>query len=195
MKVGTSRTLLALSLVLLTGCPFVKYGAENMCIMPRNRIETMVLRHRLRGLAHAAWMDVARSDPEHGFSKTYAEGFQDGYVDFLEYDGNGEPPAAPPRRFQSPALRSPEGQQAIEDWFTGFRHGAQVAHASGFREGIVVPISLPPIQSESRGTIELTGGAQGKKEEPLPPGEELPPPRKLPDADKEKAKESTPGDR
>jgi hypothetical protein len=194
MKFRPSRVLLPLCVLLLSGCPFVKYAVRNMYIMPKNCCDTCVLRHRLRRLADEAWHEVVQADPGHGYSKAYAEGFKDGFVDYVEYDGNGEPPAAPPRRFRSPALRSPEGQQAIEDWFAGFRHGAQVASASGLRGGVIVPISRPPIESEIRGYVEQTGGQQEKKEEPLPPGEELPQPRKLPDVDKEKSKEAKPGE-
>ena len=54
----------------------------------------------------------------------------------------GEPPALPPRDYWNEHHAYPEGRQAIQDWFAGFRHGAAVARASGCRQYAVIPSSV-----------------------------------------------------
>src|SRR5262245_2864118 len=58
------------------------------------------------------------------FSVDYQDGFVDGFVDYLEAGGTGEPPMLPPRRYWRASFQSPAGHQAAEQWFEGFRHGA-----------------------------------------------------------------------
>ena len=74
-----------------------------------------------------AELDDYRCEP---FSQDYQEGFIDGYVDYLEGGGTGEPPLLPPRRYWNAAYQTYAGHQAAEQWFAGYRHGAQCARTA-----------------------------------------------------------------
>ena len=98
----------------------------------------------------------------------------------------------PPERYQRKRYTNPEGMQAIEDWYAGFRHGASTAMASGLRTLQVVPMQCPPVFSPDDGfpstpSTRPTQATTPKKETPapMPPPDEitqpspdvLPPPR------------------
>jgi hypothetical protein len=141
-----------------SGCSFFDYCAYNMIETPFKELNhCQELRH-FNALARQAWLHVCATETDHRYSDDYAVGFIEGYVDYLDAGGNGEPPAAPPDRYQLARYHmTPEGVQAIDDWFAGFRHGAAEARASGQRELVVVPLSLPPRSSSS--TVKLGGPA------------------------------------
>jgi hypothetical protein len=144
----------------------------------------------LRDCARAkeAWRATRKDCPGQEFSRDYACGFKAGFCDYLDAGGSGQPPAVPPFRYQWTRYDSPEGHQAIEDWYAGFRHGAAAARASGFRELNVIPLSAPPIDAvaaaadlagKPAGPAGLTFGppADGVPLEIVP--DQLPPPRTL----------------
>jgi hypothetical protein len=89
-------------------------------------------RERAAAMANA---DDYTCDP---LSADEACGFEDGFVDYVIYGGNGTPPLPPRRYWKS---NRPNGYQAIQDWYNGFRHGAAVAQASGYRECVTIPLS------------------------------------------------------
>ncbi len=99
--------------------------------------EFVLLKMRTCKLAAEAWKEVRTGVP--GYSRHYHRGFLVGFADYLQFGGNGEPPPVPPRQYWK--QDSPAGRQAVEDWFSGFRHGATIARRSGYRELIVVPVS------------------------------------------------------
>ena len=75
------------------------------------------------------------------FSPAYERGFVDGFVDYLEAGGDGNPPPLPPRKLWNVDYQSPDGYIVAREWFNGFRHGAAVARNSGLRELVIVPLS------------------------------------------------------
>lgn len=93
--------------------------------------------------AEAAWREFCAAHSDNPHSWHYHDGFREGFVDFLDAGGNGEPPLVPPFRYRLIWYKNAEGVKAIEDWYAGFRHGAYVASQSGLRELIVVPLSAP----------------------------------------------------
>jgi hypothetical protein len=97
---------------------------------------------RNRDLAEWAWATLRQNDQCSDYSGNYKEGFLDGYSDYLNLGGTGAAPPLPPRRYWNTRYKTPAGQQAIEDWFAGFEHGASEAKQSGFREAEIVPSSL-----------------------------------------------------
>ena len=109
-------------------------------------------------LADAAWKEFAGSAACKNHATEYEKGFKAGFIDYLDCNGNGQPPAAPPPHLRSSILRTPKQQQDIDDWFNGFRLGADVAAQSRWRDRIVIPISQPP-----------RAGETGYKEETIPP--------------------------
>jgi len=132
---------------LQTGCGVGRQLAENVVIHPLewNRYSDALGRHlRDKSLAEEAWDEICARDGDI-YSRHYRRGFFDGFNDYLDGGGTGEPPVAPPRGYWRVYFQNAEGHQAIQDWFEGFRHGASVARASGVRDFVIIPLSsLPP---------------------------------------------------
>jgi hypothetical protein len=137
------RLLLLLVLLHSAGCSFLYYGAENVVNDPYNAAQECAFRNRMRRFAREAWREICKTDGK-CYSAAHVEGFEDGFVDFIDADGTGDPPGAAPAHLRRRLLKSDTGQIEIENWFAGFRHGVQVARASGLREKYVMPIPLPP---------------------------------------------------
>ncbi|MCI0684018.1 MAG: hypothetical protein L0Y71_18065, partial [Gemmataceae bacterium] len=129
MKIG--RLLLAGALATTQSGCFFAYALHNLYQAPADCLDEHVLHCRLDKEAKKAWAAVHAQEP--GFSADYAAGFRAGFVDYLEYNSLGEPPAAPPYRYRRLCNLSPRKVQAIDDWNAGFRHGASAAHDSGLR--------------------------------------------------------------
>jgi hypothetical protein len=94
-----------------------------------------------RRWADEAWMAERGGCPDVAGDADYALGFRDGFVDYIYAGGDGEPPPVPPRQYWNVALRGPDGKAAASQWFAGYRHGANVARSSGYRENGVVASS------------------------------------------------------
>ncbi len=126
---------------------------------------------RDRQFARAAWLGVRGAHANQPYAPDYADGFQAGFAEYLDVGGNGQPPSVPPFRYRRARYQTPEGHQAIEEWFDGYREGAAAAQASGLREQNVIPLSAPPINA--------VAAKPGAAAPPVPPetAPELPPPR------------------
>ena len=103
---------------------------------------------RFRGLAACALDEAtsfARAQLDNygcePFSVDYQLGFIDGFVDFLEAGGTGNPSPLPPRRYWKAKYQNPVGYQCTQDWFLGFQHGARAAQSSNYRLFVTVPLS------------------------------------------------------
>lgn len=140
MKLG--RLMLLVVFLSSGGCSFFYYGAQTIVSDPYDALQECAFRMRMRRLAHLAWRNICKEDRK-SYSAAYVKGFEDGFVDFVDANGNGEPPAIAPPHLRRQLLHSEAGQAEIENWFAGFRHGVQVARASGLREKYVMPIALP----------------------------------------------------
>jgi hypothetical protein len=152
--------------LLLAGCSWAPYAYRNICGASMQVAGDACLLCKARQLAHKAWQEVAEMNPELGRCLAYQDGFYDGFVGHVDKDGTGDPPAIPPRRFRYPVLRTPEEQQAVEDWYAGYRHGAQVAQEERWRDLVVVPMDLPP---------RTTPRGYGEEFIPYPPPPATPP--------------------
>jgi hypothetical protein len=142
-------------------------------------VEDHAERQRNKKWAAAAWRDVHAQAP--GLSADYGAGFREGFAQYLYQGGNGEPPLLPPPHYRKLRYQTPEGYQAIADWFAGYRHGAAVAHDGGFRQWVTGPSSLSaaPQLPPEEGPVPII------HLKVLPPrGEgELPAPRQAPPAE------------
>src|SRR5262249_47911814 len=116
------------------GCSMYRSVARIAVQVPLQQMDECLGEHRNEMLAKMAWNQHNRETREEHHSADYRDGFIAGYADFLEWGGNGTPPAVPPFHYWLLHGQSPEGHQAAEDWFAGFRHGAAVAHQSGVRQ-------------------------------------------------------------
>ncbi len=92
--------------------------------------------------ADAVWYEESQGCPELAGRAEYGVGFRDGFVDYVYAGGTGEPPPVPPRHLWNVDFRSEEGHQRAEDWFAGYRHGAQVARDGGYRSLATVRSSI-----------------------------------------------------
>jgi hypothetical protein len=131
-------------------------------------------RSRNRRWAEAAWEEVQAATPNHPYSADYAQGFKDGFETYLYQGGTGEPPPVAPPRYRTLRYQTPQGYQAIQDWFAGYRHGADVAHRGGYRQWVTGPTSLRcllPLPEQAPECVRIP--------QVEPPGEEVLPPPKL----------------
>ncbi|MCA9152063.1 MAG: hypothetical protein KDA92_22320 [Planctomycetales bacterium] len=150
MRVVYLRYLAILSMV-GPGCRLAENAVRTTIVEPiqysRNAYEKLTHKEFIE-LAQAsldqaisvrrAEMDNFACDP---YSPDYCEGYIDGFVDYLEGGGNGEPPALPPRRYWKATYQSFAGHQAAEHWFAGYRHGAESASMTSYRSLVTVPLS------------------------------------------------------
>jgi hypothetical protein len=124
------------------GLEITRYASRNLFDAPIDTRDDCMERARYRHMAEKYWEDVCKSTPR-AYTVHYHHGFVDGFADFL-YAGPGAPPAVPPWTYRRAVYETPDGVRAVEDWFAGFRHGTEVAQASGLRNLVVVPTQLPP---------------------------------------------------
>jgi len=127
------------------GCYPVALATRTVIIEPIQYCKTaddIQERRRDYALAEETWQVFAQAHPDHRASPDYESGFKDGFADYLYAGGSGEPPPVPPRQYWRITYEAPQGHQAIEDWFAGFRFGAAVARGSGCRELVTIPSSL-----------------------------------------------------
>jgi hypothetical protein len=180
MVMQRQGAIVALMLVAgATGCSsFLSTGLRNVVELPIQSADEVRLDMTNRHRAKEAWEEVEKVFPDQCWSKDYVRGYKDGYADYLTYGGNGEPPATPPFIYRLRPYQTPDGIRAIEDWYSGFRHGSAMARASGYRETIVIPLSSPPINAVER--ISVLGGDNAAVPQSTPEIETLPPPTRTP---------------
>ena len=135
--------LLALSVAPLSGCLLARDTARNLFNEPAELHDNKKIARQLRRDATAVWAEVRGRSPQQSFTADYGDGFADGYVDHLESGGTVQPPAVPPLKYRRSRYMNVEGHALIRDYFCGFKHGCDVAAASGKRDLITVPILLP----------------------------------------------------
>lgn len=150
---------------LASGCSLVTSAARNVIVETRLCLDDLAEHNRNRKWAQAAWNQVCCESGEVA-GKDYEHGFKDGFLDYLEGGGNGEPPTLPPKRYWQSCYQTPQGRQAVQDWFSGFRHGAAVAREDGYRDLVTLPCSVHRPRPGPNGTPP-----------PQPAPEELPAPR------------------
>lgn len=128
------------------GCSIAKETTHNLFVRPvsycfyKDNHATDV---RARELARQAWQEMDNGGGPGGFSNDYAKGFEDGFAEFLDFGGSGTPPPVPPRSYWKIEYQTPQGHQAIEDWYAGYAQGSGAAQESGLRRLFVVPAGEP----------------------------------------------------
>jgi hypothetical protein len=141
MRATLALCVIGLSM-LPTGCALVGSAAGHVASKAKESLDDCRERARDRQWAEAAWNGFRCARPDVPYSDDYADGFKEGFADYLYAGGSGEPPALPPRRYRTSAYQTPRGYQAIEEWFAGYRAGAAVARDGDFRRWITGPTSL-----------------------------------------------------
>jgi hypothetical protein len=174
------RLFLVAVLLLQPGCGFFCYSIQNLIEAPVDAKDECVMHYRFSAMAEDAWKQVPCADPSLPYSRHYARGFKAGYVGYLEGGGSVEPPAEPPWIYRTSHFETPEGVEAINDWFAGYRHGALAAQASGYREeAVILPLGRAPYQPPAPVAAPEGSGPQGN----APRLDELPGPRIMPPAE------------
>jgi hypothetical protein len=167
------RQLVVVSMIALSacssGCALLCDATSLMVFKVRESVEDCHESVRNHKWAEEAWVRVRAGTPGAPYSKDYAQGFKDGFAYFLFHGGTGEPPALPPSGYRKVAYQTPQGYQAIEDWFAGYRHGASVARESGYRQWVTGPSAL-------RGQTPIVPAAGPE------PATMIPPPPPVPEA-------------
>jgi hypothetical protein len=165
------------------GCDICKYSKRNLLEAPVDVRDNVLINCRDHQLAEAAWEEVQHTEPAHAYSVHYARGFKDGFADYVYAGGAATAPVMPPRRYRKAVYETPEGHQAIEDWFAGFHRGALAAQASGYRDLIVLPLEVGgPAAAPGAADPGAHTVVQGPAPLPVqetPPEAVLQPPRKL----------------
>jgi hypothetical protein len=131
--------------VIGSGCGFAQNICRNVVVSPLNSITDRAEHHRHEQLAREAFVQMAMNFQDQQFSCDYRRGFVDGFADFLDYGGVGEPPPVPPPSYRFYGYMTAEGLAAMEDWKNGFRHGAATARASNLRELVTLPVYWGPV--------------------------------------------------
>ena len=137
--------------------------------------------------AHEAWQIVRSEFTSKIFTPEFHDGFIDGYCDYLDRGGDGQPPAVPPLRYtQNRKYYSPEGHVLMRDYFLGFKYGTDVAIATGQRQYLTVPVLIPektemvpaiPVPLVTEPAVIPPPGGSDSPVKPLP--QPLPLPRTL----------------
>src|ERR1043165_3525817 len=141
MRPWFALSLLGLSM-LGSGCALIEDGHHNLAVSVSRCLEMRRECQRNRRWAEAAWSEICAAEEATAHSSDYAAGFKDGYAEYLLRGGEGEPPLVAPCKYHDLRYQTPQGYQAIQDWFSGYRHGAAVARQSGVRRWITGPSAL-----------------------------------------------------
>jgi hypothetical protein len=166
------------------GCGPFSLATHTLIIEPIQYCQTadnILERRRDYKLAEEIWQTVAHANPKLPSSIDYENGFKDGFADYLYAGGTGEPPPLPPRQYWRITYETPEGHQAIGDWFAGFRLGAAVARESGYREWVTIPSSFrAPHADLHLSSSHIQSPAPPSDQNVLPPPKEIPAPQSPP---------------
>jgi hypothetical protein len=126
-----------------SGCNVAVNFARDTVFEAKRVTDECCERIRNRSVANAAWDDFQKCAPKGSYSAHYARGFKDGFADYLYAGGNGDQPPTLPECYWGVRYQTPEGYQAIQDWFAGYPQGMAAAQQSGLRELVVFPIDDP----------------------------------------------------
>ncbi len=89
--------------------------------------------------ADTAWQEArGYAAPENQSSYDYEWGFREGFAEYCYGGGNGEPPGAPPRPYWHAFKRMSPERNTVDQWYSGYRHGAKVARTGGYREQAIL---------------------------------------------------------
>jgi hypothetical protein len=165
-----------------SGCMLIVQGARNVCSEFCDSLDECTEARECRRWAKECWERISRCKRGVVYSKDYACGFEDGFVAYVWRGGSGEPPPVPPPKYRKARYRTLEGCRAIEQWFAGYRYGANIARENGYRRLVTGPSSLPPLPPPGADGLPPPAVAVPQPvPAPGPPPEDLPLPRTVPE--------------
>ena len=171
--------------ICLSGCRLASDITQNMVFETRLFADDVKAKVYYPCLASSAWNSYRAGHIEQSQSSDFGCGFKLGYADYLENGGEALAHPLPPMRYWKIRNETPAGRAATELWLAGFRKGAVVARASGYRELIVVPVggrglTPPPDDAPLVVRPAVPQGPPAPQEPSMPLPDELPNPRSLP---------------
>jgi len=125
---------------LSSGCNLYLTGAYNILNEPKYALQERRFVRKARALAKESW---ERRQRRVSASDSFAEGYIDGYADFLIAGHTTDPRPTPPKDYLKTSFFTPTQLSKIEDYFAGFSAGAIDAEASGLRHRMVIPVVAP----------------------------------------------------
>jgi hypothetical protein len=132
----------------LGGCQFPVYIVNNLSYEVCRCLDDSKNKQDIAKLAEQNWKRTVCGSNEHEpHSEDYHAGFIEGFSYFVFRGGDGEPPPVPPQCYWKESFRTPEGQVRVQNWFNGFRVGAQTAREGNYRSLELLPLSRP-LQNE-----------------------------------------------
>jgi len=141
MRIAHAAWLIAFC-ILSPGCALFEDATHNAWFGVTSQVGAHREKHRNRQWAEQAWQAACMTLDGELRNGDYADGFKDGYAEYLFRGGDGEPPLVAPAHYRHYRYQTSQGYQAVEHWFAGYRHGASAARASGARRLITGPSSL-----------------------------------------------------
>lgn len=108
----------------------------------QKHLDRFMVKHAARKCAHVSLKNLSCHCKEKP-SKPFRKGYRQAYIDVALGD-SGEVPPVPPKEYWAANYRTPEGYMEIQEWFTGYKLGAEHALADGRFEynKIATPYSL-----------------------------------------------------
>ncbi|QDV48614.1 hypothetical protein [Gimesia fumaroli] len=105
-------------------------------------LDKYVVKHAARKCAKRSLKTMACNCKDKP-SKAFRKGYQQAYIDIALGD-SGEVPPVPPEEYWAAHYRTPQGYLEVQEWFTGYKLGAEHALADGRYDynNIATPYSL-----------------------------------------------------
>lgn len=152
----------------VAGCNVAYNAARNIVNDPHVVMTQQAIGHDLRKAARSAW-EEARGQYPHCTAE-FQDGFEDGYVDYLDRGGNGSLPAVPPAKYtRHQKYFTENGHCLLKEYFLGFKYGQEVAIATGRRQFLTVPVLFPPVPPTPPAFDVVPPGPQPMMTPPKPP--------------------------
>jgi hypothetical protein len=157
--------------MLSPGCALIKDGVRGARTDIRDCVDDARERMRNWKCAEGTWKQIRTTDP-HAYSPDYAQGFKEGFAEYL-YSGKEDAPALAPAHYRRFSYQTPQGYRAIEDWFAGYRSGVAAAIETGYRRLVTAQVSAP------LATVSLEPVSAKEKGPASPPESILTPPKRV----------------
>jgi hypothetical protein len=125
-----------------TGCSLGRNIAHNLVNEPRERYNETRLTQRIQRDSRQAWNEYCHQFPNRTLTDDFAEGFRDGYADYLQSGGTATAPAVPPLRYRRTRYLSPQGHAQVHEYMNGVKAGLESAAISGRRQYLTVPVLI-----------------------------------------------------
>jgi|GEM_PF-5093849 len=141
----------------LTGCGLFSDTRRNLAHEAHMTRDDYFVKKQHYRLAEDSLREFNHSGPGYALSEDFHCGYLEGYVDYLDKGGNGEPELTPPKGYRVETYYTPEVRAALENYYAGFRAGSRTAQASNVRSLRVLPLGGPVSGEDIRRPIIYSG--------------------------------------